>query len=144
MRNSEAEINSQIANLGDFRNVAGDKRHRSSRPAPPGARLAGGKASVSFRRGVQRVDEHNRRRNHVDSGYSQGLRSYSGVGLDCTDCDVGGHIGGVHAKVHVFRRFHHLRRIDEGVLWTVRICFSADLCDDHKSRLFDHLSHYYR
>jgi len=58
---------------------------------------------VNQRRGVQHIDDHDRRRNHVGSGHDEGAWHSSGVRGDRvggTDnrCDRG-----VYAEVHEFR-----------------------------------------
>jgi len=98
-------------------------RHHWSSPAAPvaGVRALGGASEcaewVNQRSGVQHIDNHDRRRNHVGSGDDEGAGHSSGVrgdpvGGTCNRCDRG-----VYAEVHEFRKIHYLRGHDGWIVW---------------------------
>lgn len=110
------------------RDVAADRSKCST--AAGGAEVAG-KACVCARRGVQRVDEHNWRRNHVYSGDPEGARSDTSFAADCDYRRVIRNLGGVLDEVHAFRRDHHVRRNHEGVVRASGFGAHPDMCYDY-------------
>lgn len=129
-----------------LRDEADGDRWWSSGAAPPEAELGGGRGTeerLGGRCGVQCLNQHHRRWNHVHPGDSQGPWRGPGARADRDRGSSGGCLRGVHDEIHAFRTVDDLRRPDGRVFRLAWICRRSDLRHDYQPRLFDNLSDYY-